>query len=90
MTDLKTLKDLDKVNLDNGNEDYCECCGLPGGAYFTEEVLRSEAVKDFNALEEDYENFPSLLWDSSQAVAIQRYIKWKFNLTEQELQEAEG
>ena len=88
MTELKTLKDLAKENDDE----------LSFGGY-TLDILKAEAVKDIKAIINMKKTFHDLMYEKLTGnkleyseegkQAIINYIKWKFNLTEEDLEEKE-
>lgn len=87
MTELKTLKDLKKCpQCERGGEEY-KC--------IQNYELKQEAIKDIKAIQDFEKSQADKLWEaltgnkiiySEEAKqGIMNYIKWKFNITEEDL-----
>ena len=79
MTEIKTLQDLWKEKNKDLKEKGITCaCGNCDLVSFKMKELKAEAVNDIKLMREGF-SLPIVRND------IESYIKWKFNLTEEDL-----
>jgi len=90
MTELKTLKDLGfTFEYNNKKTEDCNSCGsCSEGLQCDIRIIKSEAIKEFKLLNNHYEanrQFPFMFNNDRERKVLQSFLRWKFNLTEEDL-----
>lgn len=86
MTELKTLKDIQLWHhIENCPDEYT--CNEVLREYYIKTDLRLEAIKDIKAIRAGREGTDPAIFDVVPTFnkGVEDYIKWKFNLSEEDL-----
>ena len=81
--ELKTLKDMEEEVIEFLRNTAGEEAGrYIGGVFLILSREKAEAVKDYK---DEIQMYPHIFNSKEQQEAVRRYIKWKNNLTEEDL-----